>query len=177
MLADAEALPHWWPAVYLNSRRVAAGQESGEGGITEFVTKGWLPYTLRWRCRTTKVDLPHRIEIEASGDFLGKGVWALRQDGSWVQIQFDWQILAEKPFLRWLSFALKPVLGANHRWAMAQGEKSLRLELNRHRTGGAATVPPPPGPSYSSTPLLSLVGGFWIGRLLSFILRRARRQR
>jgi hypothetical protein len=31
--------------------------------------------------------------------------------------------------LRYLSFLFKPFFSANHRWAMARGEESLRREL------------------------------------------------
>jgi hypothetical protein len=50
-----------------------------------------------------------------------------------VDIMFDWRIRAEKPLLRWLSFVLKPLFEANHRWAMARGEECLVRELARRR--------------------------------------------
>ena len=46
-----------------------------------------------------------------------------------------------------------PAVAANHRWAMATGEKSLRLELARRRAATAAeraAVEPPPGPAGSA---------------------------
>jgi hypothetical protein len=49
--------------------------------------------------------------------------------------------------LRRLTWLLRPVFAANHRWAMARGEESLRLELRRCRAGSEAErrrVPPPP---------------------------------
>ena len=46
------------------------------------------------------------------------------------------RIRAEKPLLRYLSFLLKPVFSANHRWAMARGEESLRAELGRRAGAG-----------------------------------------
>ena len=69
----------------------------------------------------------------ASGDFDGRGVWTFEQDGAFVDITYDWRLSAEKPLLRNLSFLLKPLFEANHRWAMAQGEESLKLELARRR--------------------------------------------
>jgi hypothetical protein len=45
---------------------------------------------------------------------------------------------------------MKPIFGANHRWAMAQGEASLKLELARRHAATAeerAQVPAPPGPT------------------------------
>lgn len=49
-----------------------------------------------------------------------------------------------------LTFLLKPVYSANHRWAMARGEESLKLELARRHAQtpeAAAQVPPPQGPA------------------------------
>ena len=65
---------------------------------------------------------------------------------------YDWTVLAEKGVLKHLSLVMKPVFGANHRWAMARGEESLRLELARRRAAGdpivSAAIPPPPGPTF-----------------------------
>jgi len=62
---------------------------------------------------------------------------------------FEWVIRAANPLLRSLSFAIKPILANNHRWAMRVGERSLRLELARRRArtaAEAARIPPPPAP-------------------------------
>ncbi|MGZ8514180.1 MAG: hypothetical protein ACXW4H_03660 [Candidatus Limnocylindrales bacterium] len=67
-------------------------------------------------------------------------------------VVYDWLIVAEKGILKRLSPIMKPVFGANHRWAMAQGERSLRLELARRHAGADATIgaaiPAPPGPTF-----------------------------
>jgi hypothetical protein len=86
----------------------------------------------------------------ASGDFEGRGIWSYRQAGPQVAVTYDWKILVEKPILRQLSFLLKPIYEANHRWAMARGEESLKLELARRHAGSAAEralVPAPPPPT------------------------------
>jgi hypothetical protein len=48
---------------------------------------------------------------------------------------------------------MKPIFAANHRWAMARGEKSLLLELaRRHAASDPAVltaIPAPPGPTFS----------------------------
>jgi hypothetical protein len=63
-------------------------------------------------------------------------------------ITYNWRVSAIKPLLRWLSWLLRPVFAANHRWAMARGEESLRPELRRRRRATSETerrrVPPPP---------------------------------
>ena len=48
-----------------------------------------------------------------------------------MEVAYDWRVRAEKPLLRYLSFVFRPVFEANHRWAMARGEESLRRELTR----------------------------------------------
>jgi hypothetical protein len=65
--------------------------------------------------------------------FVGYGRWRFEQDGVWVNINYDWEIHADKPFLQHLSFLLQPVFSMNHRWGMVQGEKSLRVELISRR--------------------------------------------
>ena len=157
-LGDSSGLKRWWPSVYLDVRELRPGNERGEGKEVELYTKGWLPYTLRWNFRVTEVRWPHRIAIEAWGDFVGTGVWTLAQDGRRVDVTYEWHIRAEKPLLRRLSLLLRPVFEANHRWAMARGEESLKLELARRRARTPeerASVPPPPGPTTTSpVPLL-----------------------
>jgi hypothetical protein len=124
VLDNPKDLVRWWPAVYLDVKEV-------EPGVFELLTKGRLSYTIRWRLRRLESRRPHGFSLEAWGDFDGTGLWTFTHDGDCVDIVYDWRIKAEKPLLRRLSFVLKPIFSANHRWAMAQGEKSLKRELER----------------------------------------------
>jgi hypothetical protein len=144
ILDDPEALPRWWPSVYLEVRKLP-------DGVVDLYTKGWLPYTLRWQFRVTENRSPHGFSLEAWGDLVGLGVWTLRQDGRYADVVYDWRVRADKPLLRHASFIFKPLFAANHRWAMARGEESLKLELlRRHARSSAelALVPPPPPPTF-----------------------------
>ena len=119
----------------------------GSAGSFACTPKGWLPYTLHWSFRVTESSYPFGFSLEAWGDFVGRGIWSFEQQGEWVDAGYDWNIRADKPLLRALSFVLKPVFGANHRWAMRMGEESLVLELRRrHATAPeeCAHIPPPP---------------------------------
>ena len=138
ILADTEDLPRWWPTVYLDARELAAGDSLGIGKKVSLLTKGWLPYRLRWQFVVTESDPPHGFALVAQGDLVGRGIWTLKQSGSAVEIVYDWTIQAEKPLLKYLSFIMKPIFSANHRWAMARGEESLRAELKRRRQLGFA---------------------------------------
>lgn len=128
VLGSPTDLPRWWPSVYVAVREV--------NGVVELHTKGWLPYTLHWFFRETESRWPLGFSLQAWGDFEGRGVWTFAQDGRFVNITYDWKIRAEKPLLRYLSFLLKPIFSANHRWAMARGEESLVAELGRRAGAG-----------------------------------------
>jgi hypothetical protein len=152
VLGDAEGLARWWPSVYLKVETLEPGDERGAGQLVRLHTKGWLPYTLRWEFRTVATDDPHGYEVEAIGDLEGRGRWTFTQDGDFVKATYDWRVRARKPLLRALSFLLKPLFAANHRWAMRRGEQSLKLELMRRHARSAeelARIPPPPPPTFS----------------------------
>lgn len=150
LLAEPEALPRWWPSVYLFVTQVEPAGPDGLGGRIALYTKGWLPYTLRWSFRVTENRRPTTLALEATGDFVGYGRWTLIAHDGGTRATYDWAITAEKPLLRTLSPLLRPVFAANHRWAMARGEESIRLELRR--LAGEPDVPPPPGPTFAPRP-------------------------
>jgi hypothetical protein len=155
ILADAVSLPRWWPSVYLAVTNLEPNDARGVGGLYELHTKGWLPYTLRWRFRVLEADRPRRIALEAQGDFVGRGVWTLGDGDGATSAEYDWRIAAAKPLLRRLTFLLRPIFAANHHWAMRRGEESLRLELARRRADTAeerARVPRPPPPTFARRP-------------------------
>jgi hypothetical protein len=145
VLRSSETLADWWPAVYLEVKILERGDAHGSGEVVELFTKGWLPYTLRWRLRVESVDYPHGSTIAASGDLTGRGVWRHRQHNDGVHTTYDWNVVADKPLLRYGSFILRPVFAANHRWAMATGEQSICREVARRR---GAVVGPPPQPTF-----------------------------
>lgn len=159
VLGDAPALARWWPSVYLTVTEVAPGDERGVGKVVDVWTKGFLPYTLRWRFSVTGSEPPTGFTIEAKGDFVGRGIWTLHQDaapdapgGPMTTVTYDWLVIAEKGILKSLSVIMKPIFKANHHWAMARGEESLKLELARLHAASDPTIgaalPPPPGPTF-----------------------------
>lgn len=152
ILGNGPDLPRWWPSVYLAVKELEPGEpQTGIGKVIDLYTKGWLPYTLRWKFRVTEANAPHGFQLEAWGDFIGRGIWTFDPEGDGVLATYDWKIRAGKPLLRRLSFLLKPVFSANHVWAMRMGERSLLLELERRRAGNpeeAARVPNPPPPTF-----------------------------
>ncbi len=153
VLGDALALARWWPSVYLEVTELAPGDPvTGLGRQIGLFTKGWLPYTLRWRFTVTESNFPLGFKIIPRGDFVGRGIWTLVQQGDQTVVTYDWKITAEKGLLKHLSFIMKPIFGANHEWAMARGQESLQLELRRRRATTQTeldAIPAPPGPTFT----------------------------
>lgn len=134
VLSDPLDLVRWWPEVYLRAEELEPGGEGGVGKVVKLHTKGKLPYTLDWSFRVTNSERPNGFGLDAWGDFVGKGQWTFRQSGEVVEVTYDWCISAQKPLLKRLSFMMKPVFAANHRWAMAKGESALKRELARRKS-------------------------------------------
>lgn len=156
ILATPLDLPRWWPSVYLGVTKLKAGDDTGIGSQYGLYTKGWLPYTLRWSFVVTEADRPTRMALTARGDFVGRGVWTLLEQKltdreHHTEVTYEWTVSATKGLLRRFSFLFKPVFAANHRWAMARGEESLLLELERRGaiSSAGSVVPDPPGPTFS----------------------------
>jgi hypothetical protein len=179
ILSEPLSFVEWWPSVYLDVEELRPPDARGLGRRVRFRSKGWLPYTIRWESEMVESRYPHGFTIVANGDFEGRGIWTFEQDGSNVLVTYDWRLSAEKPLLRSLSFLLRPLFEANHRWAMAQGEESLKLELLRRRASsaaGRASVPAPPGPvTYAGVVLVA--GAAAVGAGLAYLIVRAKRRR
>lgn len=148
ILADPLRLTEWWPAVYLQSSVLQPGDTADIGRSFLLVTKGWLPYTLRWRLTVASVQ-ESSLRLFVDGDLVGTGEWTLAQFDDTVRIRYEWSVVARKPLIRFLSPMLRPVFIHNHGWAMKRGEESLRLELERRRRPADRyrSVPAPPSPT------------------------------
>lgn len=160
LLGNGPDLMRWWPSVYLGVKKLQEGDENGVGTVIDLYTKGLLPYTLRWQFTVGEAHHPNGFTLHAQGDFVGRGIWTFEQDGPFVNITYDWQISAEKPLLKKLSFLIKPIFAKNHEWAMARGYESLQLELARRHAKTdeeRARIPSPPPPTTTS-PLPLLLG-------------------
>src|SRR4051812_33392804 len=72
-------LGRWWPSVYLDVQELPPPPGAPRKVYTLF-PKGWLPYPLRWSFRARMKEPPHRLGLEAWGDFVGRGEWTFTAD-------------------------------------------------------------------------------------------------
>jgi mannose-6-phosphate isomerase-like protein (cupin superfamily)/uncharacterized protein YndB with AHSA1/START domain len=122
-LADARSYPRWWRPVYID---VAADPgPAAVGKVTHQHFKGRLPYHLRTRTRTVRLERPRLIEGETDGDLRGRGIWTLTPTAAGTHVRFDWRVEAGRPLLRALTPLLRPALRWNHAWAIARAREGL----------------------------------------------------
>lgn len=126
---DAEDYPRWWNSVYDRVTLLAPGDASDVGKRYEILVHGALPYRLRMRLESTRVEKPYRLEVRAEGDLVGRGIWRLRSVPGGTEATYDWKVRATYPLIQAFSSFLKPVFEFNHTWCMQHGEVDLQREL------------------------------------------------
>jgi hypothetical protein len=124
VLRDGKNYCQWWKPAYVSSKEL-------EPQKVESLVRAKLPYTLRFTSQKIREEPPHELEIRATGELEGAGLWKLKQEGDSVEISFFWDVRANKAVVRWFSFLLKPLFSWNHDWVMRTGEKALQLEVTR----------------------------------------------
>lgn len=130
LFLDTTALSRWWPQL-MGVRLEATGGSDGAQRTFRSRVRGFLPYELDLDFRVVDVEFPRRFAVELTGDLQGQGGGVLRQEGPEVAIDFDLTLTVARPLLRVLSFIGRPLLAAQHRWVMLQGERGLTSELSR----------------------------------------------
>ena len=79
ILTDVPGYLRWWPEVYLAVERITPAAQDGLGETHRLLTRGKLPYRLRWNTRIIETRRPIGFTIEATGDFVGRGVWSFNE--------------------------------------------------------------------------------------------------
>ncbi len=126
VLADVADYPQWWQGVFL---AVDVNDQDGEP-VAHVVSRGFLPYRIHFTGQLKSQRGTQGFTIESSGDFAGRGTWSLEQVGDEVHVTFDWKVRVEKRTIKHLSFLLKPLFIANHRWTMARGSRRLQQVIS-----------------------------------------------
>ncbi len=123
ILKDGPNYSQWWKPAYVSTEKIGTDK-------VRSLVRAKLPYTLSFTTELIRENPPHELEIKATGELAGRGLWKLSEDGEWVDITFYWDVAAQKPIVQWLSFFLRPVFRWNHDWVMKQGEKTLQKRVD-----------------------------------------------
>lgn len=141
-----ESLASWWSSVFMRAEFIEPGGPDLVGLTVRLYTKGLLPHTFQFAARVVKSDLRGAVEIEAWGDFIGRGEIRVRDAPGGVDIRIRWRVLVRQPYIRPLLRLLALVFAANHRWAMRRGREGLQAEIHRRRRH----VISPPGTAHQT---------------------------
>ncbi|MDX1807463.1 MAG: hypothetical protein R3267_10605 [Paenisporosarcina sp.] len=118
----------WWHG--LDAKRIKKGDRMngvGDRFITTFHTK--LPYQLSFESEVIKKERPLYIEIKASGELEGIGVWTLAQVGSITHVQYTWEVNTTKKWMNFFGPLLRPGFVWNHKQVMDEGAKGIANRL------------------------------------------------
>lgn len=128
-LMHPEQWPIWWRGVEQVQLRSAGHDELGVGAIRHYTFRSRLPYRLSFAMQTTSIVPMSLIEGHASGELEGCGVWRLRYSDRLTHVRYDWHVVANKWWMRWLSPVARPVFEWNHDVIMNWGRVGLLRRL------------------------------------------------
>jgi uncharacterized protein YndB with AHSA1/START domain len=124
---DSEAWPRWWHGVTA-AEKLSEGDENGVAQVGRYSWRSKLPYDLDFTMTTTRVEKPHLLEGEATGELAGTGRWRLfAEDGPTpvTAVVYEWNVRTTKPWMNVIAPIAAPIFGWNHDWVMRNGGEGL----------------------------------------------------
>jgi len=132
LLSCPREYPEWWGEAFLEGEGDSG--PAAPGKRARLLTRGWLPYRLRWELECVEATEPTRLDSRITGDFEGRGIWTIaRLDHGASRVVLEWDVEVRKRLVRHLTPLLRPVFRWNHSWAMRHGERRMRELLEAGR--------------------------------------------
>lgn len=131
VVGDTVGYPSWWDDVFV--RVEGDDGPPRPGRHVDIVSRGFLPYRLRWAAEVVEAEAPHRFDFTMTGDFVGSGSWTFEPSDGGTNAIFEFRPRVEKPGVKQLSPILKPIFRWNHGWAMTRGERGVNALFDRRR--------------------------------------------
>lgn len=137
---DSKRWPEWWRGVERVVELKPAG-DNGAGQIARYTWKSKLPYELEFDMRTTRIERPHALEGEASGELAGTGRWRLFESDGATAVLYEWNVRTTRPWMNLLAPVARPIFAWNHDDVMRNGGEGLaRLLGAQLLTSGGGVV-------------------------------------
>jgi uncharacterized protein YndB with AHSA1/START domain len=122
-----ERWPEWWHGVE-EVTKLSEGDEDGVGSVYRNVWRSRLPYAVRFDARTSRVERPELIEVDAVGELAGTGRWRF-YGGSTVAVTYEWNVHTTARWMNALALVARPVFEWNHNYVMRNGGEGLARRL------------------------------------------------
>lgn len=119
LLSRPSEYPGWWQDAFLEGDGDPG--PAAPGKRARLLTRGRLPYRLRWELTCVEAVEPTRLVSRITGDFVGTGTWTIEPVADATRATLVWEVAVHKPVVRLLTPVLRPLFAWNHRWAMARG--------------------------------------------------------
>ncbi|MFO0937128.1 MAG: SRPBCC family protein [Gemmataceae bacterium] len=130
-LANPESWPVWWKGVK-RVKLIQPGIDTlGTDAVREYTFRSFLPYSLTFTMKTTRIEFMKSIEGVAFGELEGVGKWELSSESGVTLIRYDWHVKANKKWMRLLSPIARPVFKLNHDVIMNWGQIGLQKSVSR----------------------------------------------
>jgi Polyketide cyclase / dehydrase and lipid transport len=121
---DSDRWPSWWRGVE-SVVTLEEGDDEGVGGLGRYVWKSRLPYRLEFDTRITRVERPHLMEGQATGELAGTGLWRIYEEDGVTAAVYDWNVRTTAPWMNVLAPIARPVFAWNHNVVMSWGAEGL----------------------------------------------------
>lgn len=131
VLNDSAAFPEWWKGV--TAVEILEPGDAAAGGVGELAVYSWrsvLPYTLSFESRVTRVEPPHLIEADVTGELEGVGVWRLFAGPDSTALLYSWRVRTTKLWMNMWGPLPRPAFRWNHDRVMEQGGVGLAERLD-----------------------------------------------
>jgi len=138
-LRDSERWPQWWRGVE-RVVEIEPGAEDGTGQLARYTWRSRLPYELTFDMRSTRLERPHLLEGEASGELAGTGRWRLFDANGATAVLYEWDVSTTRRWMNLLAPIAGPIFAWNHDHVMRNGAEGLARLLGARlvtASGGA----------------------------------------
>jgi uncharacterized protein YndB with AHSA1/START domain len=123
-LHDSERWPQWWRGVE-RVVEIEPGAEDGTGQLARYTWRSRLPYELTFEMRSTRLERPHLLEGEASGELAGTGRWRLFEADGATAVLYEWDVSTTRRWMNLLAPIARPIFAWNHDHVMRNGGEGL----------------------------------------------------
>jgi hypothetical protein len=128
VLHESERWPEWWDGLE-RVVKLEEGDAEGRGSLGVYTWRSVMRYRLEFEMRITRVERPHRMDGDATGELDGIGTWRLYEDGDATAVLFEWQVRTMRWWMNALAPIARPVFRWNHDRLMRAGGRGLAHRL------------------------------------------------
>jgi hypothetical protein len=118
-----------YPSIWRDFTSVALVRGDGRtvGSVFSCVTRGRLPYSLRYQLEVVNYEEPRFALLRSSGDLVGTGRWEFSEPEPGVTLAaYYWDVALTRPILNLAATLGRRFLERNHTAVMERGYQALK---------------------------------------------------